>query len=594
MNPSYHSISGSNRDVFSQSSSEVSIPRMTSRVVSDIIIDHNSDVKLSNDSVSLYATGHENDEHQGRGQRVQRKESIVITPPRLPHNRIMQFYDLLRSFDEAFCDFTFLLPGLKASNVSFDSVDESMKRNFEMKVSFFFDLRMMYGRLCNLFSCYLLQRDRTSASSQSFYSLNPQDLNLAKRRLKCARCALGGSVGDSPKLLSESIVSSIFRIENEKETRKEKTEIRLKYEAELPLRYYENQNRMSWDVEALPPIQINLNGAEMASDSEIDGPNRKEKNTLSTDNEDNESKESKVVNLNSSTKVSKQKRDFSATSSVPKKKSTPKMKYRCKLCGQPKQNHTCPYQQSLQRSIGTMSHPALNSYHRDEQGILSPSLTEMNSFAANDEDSQKVATSSRAGLDTRTTELIENDSLMAETERGMEFLKRRSSSLTLPSRQLSKSNSNQGWCNDNEMEVIASMNNKRRRKEIRGSMLELEGIGDNAEDALLLEEKVINSLQYRTVTPQQSSQELQYDYPTIPLTFGQRQSMSEGLFNLCEEIPGLTDECAVTLLEARKTNAWDLAIAELMTQVLVIFHCPFGDFRLNGLRRYLLTMGFSC
>jgi len=584
MNPSYHSTTNSNKHVFSQAPSKVPIPTMTSRVVSDIINDPHTDGKLSNERTSSYSIGNEervegNGEHQKNGPLEQCRESVEVTPPHLQHNRAMYFYALLHTFDAAFSDFTFLLPGLKGrsshnlrcpSRISFNCLDESMRGNGEIK------------------------RDRASTSSQSVYSLNPQDLKLAKTRLKCAVCALGGSVGDGPKLLSESNASSIFRIEHEQEKECEsKTESRLKYEKTLPLRYYENQERMSWDIEELPPVETNSSKGGRVFQIENNRPNRMEKISSNTADKKGERKETRVNDLNNCPNGSKEKRDVAAGGSIPKK-VTPKMKYRCKLCGQLKQNHTCPYQQSLQRSIGTMSHPALNSYHMDEQGQLSPSLTEMNNFAANDDDDMKALTTSRSGIDIRSVDSTEGNALPTENKQGMEYLKQRSTSLTSSSRHLSRLNSNQGRCNDTEMDFIASIKDKRRRKEIRGSALQLETKGDSSEDALFLEEKVITSQQCRTVTPQKVYLGLQFNYPTIPLTFAQRKMMSQSLFSLSEEIPGLTDECAVTLIEARKTNAWDLAIAELMTQILVIVHCPFGDFRLDGLQRYLLTMGFSC
>ena len=56
-----------------------------------------------------------------------------------------------------------------------------------------------------------------------------------------------------------------------------------------------------------------------------------------------------------------------------------------------------------------------------------------------------------------------------------------------------------------------------------------------------------------------------------------------------------TDECAIVLTEARKKNQWDLAVAELMVQVICVLHCsPSKDYTLEGLRRYLLTLGIVC
>lgn len=62
------------------------------------------------------------------------------------------------------------------------------------------------------------------------------------------------------------------------------------------------------------------------------------------------------------------------------------MRYRCKLCGQPKQNHTCPYQQSLQRSIGVTVYLAVNAYTADEPGRLAPALSDINNFVHGQDD----------------------------------------------------------------------------------------------------------------------------------------------------------------------------------------------------------------
>jgi hypothetical protein len=70
--------------------------------------------------------------------------------------------------------------------------------------------------------------------------------------------------------------------------------------------------------------------------------------------------------------------------------------------------------------------------------------------------------------------------------------------------------------------------------------------------------------------------------------------LSDNLFSLSNEVPKLTDECAQVLREAREKDMWDLAVAELMTQVIVIIHCPEGDSRFEGLRQYLLTLGIAC
>ena len=71
--------------------------------------------------------------------------------------------------------------------------------------------------------------------------------------------------------------------------------------------------------------------------------------------------------------------------------------------------------------------------------------------------------------------------------------------------------------------------------------------------------------------------------------------MSDALFSLSKMVPKLTDECALVLTEARKKDRWDLAVAELMAQVICVIYCsPSSDYRLDGVRNYLLSMGIVC
>jgi hypothetical protein len=106
--------------------------------------------------------------------------------------------------------------------------------------------------------------------------------------------------------------------------------------------------------------------------------------------------------------------------------------------------------------------------------------------------------------------------------------------------------------------------------------------------------------QYRTISSSKDAlnshdHDLGYVYPQVPLTFTQRKSLSDALFSLSKRVPKLTEECALVLAEARKNDQWDLAVAELMAQVLCVLHCsPTNDFILEGLRRYLLTLGVVC
>ena len=85
-----------------------------------------------------------------------------------------------------------------------------------------------------------------------------------------------------------------------------------------------------------------------------------------------------------------------------------------------------------------------------------------------------------------------------------------------------------------------------------------------------------------------------YRYPHIPTPYTQRKEMGDKLFELSREVPNLADSCAAILREARENDAWDQAVAELTTQVLVVLKCEESDHTLEGLRRHLLGLGIAC
>ena len=85
-----------------------------------------------------------------------------------------------------------------------------------------------------------------------------------------------------------------------------------------------------------------------------------------------------------------------------------------------------------------------------------------------------------------------------------------------------------------------------------------------------------------------------YRYPQIPTPYSQRKEMGDTLFALSREVPNLADSCAAILREARENDAWDQAVAELTTQVLVVLKCEECDYTLEGLRRHLLSLGIAC
>ena len=109
---------------------------------------------------------------------------------------------------------------------------------------------------------------------------------------------------------------------------------------------------------------------------------------------------------------------------------------------------------------------------------------------------------------------------------------------------------------------------------------------------------------YRAVTmPKRSSRgrsskeeaekETGYDYPATLVSFEGRKRLSDTLYYLTKNIPSISTEVTSLLGKAREKEEWDLAVAQLLTQMIVALHCAEGDHRLEGLRRYLLNIGIA-
>lgn len=309
---------------------------------------------------------------------------------------------------------------------------------------------------------------------------------------------------------------------------------RQKYEDNLRRQYFEHGNRLSWDVQA--NLSLTPTGARTSEDDDITL--KQSGSTLSDGNQQS------------------------------------LRKNRCKKCGQAKIGHVCPYASSLLRNIGIMVYPAANAHVAHEPGKLAPALCETNNFISIKSGSFELVADGRKKLIAAPTAIGDH---------------------------------NKSPCNEsvNDISLV-------QRKTLLGSLMTCSPIEDkrsnagerrkaNADDRttnwLFRPKMEITPDQYRLVTPRDASvmSERDYNYPQVPLTFNQRKSMSNTLFSLSKLVPTLTDECALVLTEARKRDQWDLAVAELMTQVVCVLHCsPSMDYTLEGLRRYLLVLGFVC
>ena len=246
------------------------------------------------------------------------------------------------------------------------------------------------------------------------------------------------------------------------------------------------------------------------------------------------------------------------------------VKYRCKYCGQPKQNHVCPYQPSLQRSIGVSAYPAINAYTAAEPGYLTQNLEQMNNFVSYDSSSTSVATATRSV----------NHFPFRHVTPDMKSSRVDTASLSdSPQSSLSTDT------------TLATSHCYKRFKASH------DPIGSNP---LFVPSLSLPPEHYRAVSPQVSETIRTttvdaYQYPAIPVTFRERKVLSDSLFYLAKtRMPDFLESISLFLHQARKCQDWDQCVAELLTQVVVALYCGAYDNRLDGLRGYLLTQGVSC
>ncbi|KAG7370280.1 hypothetical protein IV203_028026 [Nitzschia inconspicua] len=498
--------------------------------------------------------------------------STTPAPDGAPH-----FYIFLRKHKEAFREVTFLLPGLKCvmgsskSNKKEDK-DETPKRQ---------------------------GRDRRAPSEP-----NEQEIEISQRRIASAVCAFGGTyIGSRMKpenAQKKAAKQSIFRAKSDSPQSADGPKVsrqRAKYDDALPGRYYENDNRLSWEFEENPPIgnfddddddddEYDSNGNRKMGNGSKHGGSSNNKNKLDGENDDDDDDDDDDGSGEENEDGTKRDKD------------KPKMRYRCKLCGQPKQNHTCPYQQSLARSIGIMVYPAVNAFTSAEPGVLAPALSEMNNFVGSGGDS----VSSGEGSPSRPTpdrmrrlnpsgSIVGGPSTAQVTPESMRGTPRSPGNFLTPQRIGARTPSI-GRRSGSSIPSSAR-SKKRSHGQMHGGSVG--GEVGTQDDLLFVEPMDLKPEQFRMVTPSKAlTHNDAFTYPALPLPYAQRKRLSDNLFSLSKEVPQLTDECAAVLREARERDLWDLAVAELMTQVVVVVHCHDGDMCFEGLRRYLLSLGISC
>ena len=475
------------------------------------------------------------------------------------------------------------------------------------------------------------------------------DTSIATMRVEAAICAFGGTLNQrrSPAR-NQDTQRSIFRLMNEPNAHS--TSRRL-YHQQLPQRFVLSGSRISWDLEENPPITVLPPEAikDEGKDTTISGlPTHEKKTSPSTDSRP-ESLE--IMGGGGGTTTQ------SSPTSLTLESGNNKMKYRCKLCGQLKNNHLCPYRQPLQRSIGVMVFPAVNSFTAFEPGTIAAPLTTMNNFVSYDSDqtgsayhqSQQVppmAVRTAAAEDMSHAHhqqhqnhhcQLQHDaqadvgdlhphpptiSPEAQSSAGssgffhspQSSLSNQSEDVMVATTPIASETNRVGSHNGRHSTPSAPSTTSRKRTYDQleqtgptsatapnrsGGKANNCGSGRDESEAakrdLFVTSFALRPEHYRSVT--QSSRDdspTSYQYPTIPLTFAERKRLSDTLFILSKEVPNMTTECAVILRDARANNEWDMAAAELMAQLVVGLFCTEEDLRLEGLQRYLLTLGVSC
>lgn len=467
----------------------------------------------------------------------QSEETIPHQPPlsQAHHQQNNPFY-VIRSFAKVFSKFKYALPCLQG--IGLPSVN----------LSAFSPVRQIH------------------APNASTVDL---DIKVALRRVEAAVCAFGGTVQDYRRH-----AQSIFRLRD-----RVAEDTRMEYERVLAGRYYLSGSRLSWDFEENPPVAI---------EDDDEGQARRRTTCQLTD-----SPAARDASMEHQSSPSSQSSYQSCDS---------KLKYRCKLCGQIKNNHTCPYRLPLQRSIGIMVYPAVNSFTAFEPGTVAPPLTKMNNFVSYDSDysgpprfEESQQNQKQHHQQIQQQEQHQPQRLMESFMSAESHLQPQNSLFHSPQSSLSSHEENpqhQHQDQHQNQDQYLHANDAQPASEALQSSRKRPREEEQERKSLFVASVTLRPEHYRAVTP--SDTPSAYCYPAVPLTFAERKRLSDTLFHLSKEIPHLTAECAAVLRLARDHGDWDLAVAELLAQVLVGMFCDGSDSRLDGLSEYLLTLGISC
>lgn len=274
---------------------------------------------------------------------------------------------------------------------------------------------------------------------------------------------------------------------------------RLKYEETLSGRYYENESRLSWGFEESPPIELSEDTTKSKRKKNGDG---------HTNDESGDSK------MKSEEEEDDNKASADDEESSSEKKPDAKMRYKCKLCGQPKQNHRCPFQQSLARSIGIMVYPSVNAFTAAEPGSLATPLSEMNNF-----------------VDLKEGGSVSDDSPGRPTPERLRMLAGTSTQVTPESMRSSDLHSPSFSTPARAATGLSRTRGRTRTSSKKRTYAQVNGADDQS-DLLFLDSMELKQEQFRVISQNRGSASEAYSYPPLPLPYAQRKRLSDNFF-LC-------------------------------------------------------------
>lgn len=517
--------------------------------------------------------------------------------------------------------------------------------------------------------------------------LHQAHMTIAKRRISSSICAFGGSLPPrtvSPSPSSESLSNpdspnkihgALHNTNKASYTCHEDSprdrEERLNYEQSLSGRYFMKETCISWDVELheviTPQVGDGRRGQKkagisgksitMTSDKRQIGVFRKGSSQQMSPNycapvtpsSPSDYHDDRIhVSVMTPGGLSLGGDDLNSPHPQSSQEKGTKVKYRCKLCGQPKQNHTCSYQSAMVRSIGTMVYPAVNAFVSNEPGRLAPALSEMNNFTSLlSQDTSTIGGSQLGNMHSfggpfrpplpQSTHRRGPGNLYnpdashwsPNTPGGLSTMSSRDpnspgvSAVGPPAGLASNMMNASHHCgirkHDHNQTLMSRSLNYSMSMSHSGpspsSVLHMPSMppapaGAIPSDVLFRDTMELKREQFRTVGATSATASTNgncggdinaiiyspnaFRYPPIPTPYSQRKELGDTLFAMSREVPSLADSCAAILREARENDEWDQAVAELTTQVLVVIKCEEQDYTLEGLRRHLMTLGIAC